>query len=153
MNQEAINKRIQALESELAGLKAELIKPEKFMFKYCNTRYNIGSLLEPIKIESITNNYSTTSFNYRKIKENAQADFQLQKELMCIGAIAEQIDPDYKSRVIWDSTTNWVVYWSVEYEQYRVSSNNTIKYIGVVYMPKDVADKVCEILNNKGIEL
>lgn len=153
MNKDAINQRIQALESELAGLKAELVKPEKVMFKYCNKRFNIGSLLEPIKKEDIPNNYSTTSFNYRQTEANAQADLQLQKELMCIGALAEQIDPNYKSKVIWGGDCNWAVFWNIETKKYAPTSNSVIRYLGVVYMPREVAEKVCEILNKKQVEL
>jgi hypothetical protein len=155
MNHEAINKRIQTLESELAGLKAELTKPEKFTFKYSNRRFNIGSLLEPIKQESIPNSYPTVNLNYRQTESNAQADFQLQKELMCIGALAEQIDPDYKSKTPRYKSDNYYyyVYYGKESNRYHYSNHTFIRTLGVVYMPKEVAEKVCEILNNKQVEL
>jgi hypothetical protein len=150
----AINQRIQALESELAGLKIELKKYEKLMFTYSNKRFNIGNFLEPIKQEIIPNNYSTTSLNYRQLESNAKADFQLQKELMCIGALAEQIDPDYSNKVDW-SNDNYKYYIAYDMHtlEYITASNTFYKRLGVVYMPKDVAEKVCEILNNKGVEL
>lgn len=153
MDKEAINQRIQALESELAGLKAELNKPEKFEFKYSKTDnyminyYGVHRNLHVMNKEYIQN------FRYRQTEANAKADFQLQKELMCIGALAEQIDPEYKSRVDWNDRNNWAIFWNIKTKKYVPTSSSIIRYLGVVYMPKDVAEKVCEILNNKEVEL
>ena len=98
MNKEAINQRIQALKSELAALKAELAKPEKFKFRYTDTKTSfIGSYCVSHNTSGL-DPYNSEHFRYRQTKENAQADFQLQKELMCIGALAEQIDPNYKNK-------------------------------------------------------
>ena len=153
MNHEAINQRIQALESELAGLKAELNRPEKFEFNYSS-----GNLFR-IYAEQIDKNMNVfkagrENFRYRQTESNAQADFQLQKELMCIGALSEQIDPDYKNKVKWIIDKE---FYSIQQDmktgEYQVYYSYPKRRLGVVYMPKNVAEKVCEILNNKQVEL
>lgn len=73
---------------------------------------------------------------------------------MCIGALAEQIDPNYKNRVKWLVDDN---FYSIQQDmrtgEYQVYHSYPKRRLGVVYMPKDVAEKVCEILNNKLVEL
>lgn len=151
MNKEAINQRIQALESELAKLKVELSKVDKFKFRYTDTETSFIGAHWTANYTSGSDPLNLENFRYRQTEANANADFQLQKELMCIGALAEQIDSDYKTKVKFDGDTKYAVIYKDDY--YQVSAHNTIKYLGVVYMPKDVAEKVCEILNNKEVEL
>ena len=146
--------RIQALELELAGLKEELNKPDKFEFKYSYKEcYFIGSSWISTKMEG-NDNKSLEHFRYRQTLENANADLQLEKEMMCISALAEQIDPYYKSKVQWDSLTwNYYIDFSIPANKYFIHNSVNARSLGVVYMPKDVAEKVCEILNNKGVDL
>ena len=150
MNQEAINQRIQALESELAGLKIELNKQEKFKFKYefSNTYHITSNTI----VQNCTGeiNDALQNFRYRQTESNAKADFQLQKELMCISALAEQIDPDYKSKVIWDGwANNYYICINHKTKEYDISYRSVLSRV----LPQEVALKVCEILNNKGVEL
>ena len=154
MNHEAINQRIQALESELAGLKAELNKPEKFEFKYSKTDNYMINYYGVHRNLHVMNKDYLQNFRYRQTEANAKADFQLQKELMCIGALAEQIDPTYKSKIPeYKSDTYYYIYYGKESRKYCYSYDTFTRNLGVVYMPKDVAEKVCEILNNKEVEL
>lgn len=154
MNHDKINQRIQALESELAGLKAELSKANSFKFDYTNKKTSfIGTYF-------VTNNTSGSdplnleTFRYRHLKSNADADLQLQKELMCIGALAEQIDPDYKTKVNWGIDKQFYsIHQDMETKEYQVHNAYPKRRLGVVYMPKDVAEKICKILNNKEVEL
>lgn len=158
MNYDKINQRIQTLESELAGLesglaelKAELSKANNFKFDYINMKTSF------IGTYCVSNNASGSdpldleTFRYRHLKSNADADLQLQKELMCIGALAEQIDPDYRSEVRFDGDEKYAVI--KKDSTYQISSHHSIRYPGVVYMPIDVAEKVCEILNNKQVKI
>lgn len=147
--------RIQALELELAGLKEELNKPDKFEFKYLYKECCfIGSSWVSLKMEG-NDNKSLKHFRYRQTLENAESDLQLQKEMMCIGALAEQIDPDYKSRVDWYNHACRKYHISYDYQEknYYVSSSLYSRMLGVVFMPQEVATQVCKILNNKGVEL
>ena len=155
MNQEAINQRIQALETELAGLKAELIKPSSFNFNY---KAGGTTLISSFEITTACTGADVdylANFRYRQTEINAQADFKLQKELMCIGALADQIDPEYKSRVDWNNHACRKYHISYDHQDkvYYVSSSMYSRVLGVVFMPQDVATQVCKILNNKGVEL
>ena len=151
VNKDEILEKIKALETELIGLKDELNKSDKVGFKYIARECCfVGSSWVSTQMDG-TDKSALEYFRYRQTEANANADLQLNKELMCIGALAEQIDPDYKNKVDWGSiTTNWTVYYD---RKYKITSNTSIRYLGVVYMPKEVAEKVCEILNNKGVDL
>lgn len=153
MNKDAINQRIQALEAELAGLKEELNKPTNFTFNYEKGKTIRVAEVCTYDTQMCDNNRYLDNFRYRKTRSNAEKDLKLQKELMCIGALAEQLDPDYKSKVIWDNKTynSYIAYSVVTHIYYVNSCYNRL--LGIVYMPKDLAEKVCEILNNKGVEL
>ena len=154
MNQEAINKRIQALETELAGLKDELNKSDNISFKYTARECCfVGSSRVTTQMDG-TDKSALMYFRYRQTEANANADLQLQKELMCIGALAEQIDPDYKSKIIWGTNAcNYYIFFNNKIKKYETAYSNVMQLVGVVYMPRDVAIKVWEILNNKGVEL
>lgn len=154
MNHDKINQKIQALESELAELKAELSKVNRFKFDYTNRKTSF------IGTYCVTNNTSGSdplnleTFRYRQTQANAAADFQLQKELMCIGALAEQIDPDYKTKLNFiNRCPRYMVYYDCINESYTITYDTNCRALGVVYMPKAVAEKVCEILNNKQVEI
>lgn len=154
MNHDKINQKIQALEFELAGLKAELSEVDKFKFRYTYTETSfIGTTCVTHKTSGADRS-SLENFRYRQTEKNANADCQLQKELMCIGALAEQIDPDYKTKVNWGIDKQFYsIHQDMETKEYQVHDSYPKRRLGVVYMPEAVAEKVCEILNNKEVEL
>lgn len=155
MNHEEINQRIQALETELAGLKDVLNKSDKISFKYIPKECCfVGSSWVSTQMDG-TDKSALEDFRYRQDETNAQADFQLQKELMCIGALADQIDPEYKSRVDWNNHAcrKYNISYDHQDKEYYVSSSMYSRVLGVVFMPQEVATQVCKILNNKGVEL
>ena len=154
MTKDKILKTIQVLEAELIKLKTELNKPEKFIFVYAEgftfkvSEYSVSRGQEGKDQDYLTN------FRYRQTKINAETDLQLQRELLCIGALAEQIDHEYKSKVQWDSLTwNYYIDFSIPANKYFINNSVNARSLGVVYMPKDVAEKVCEILNNKEVNI
>lgn len=154
MNHYKINQRIQALESELAGLKAELSKVNNFKFDYTNTKTPFIGTYCVSNNTSGSDPFSLENFRYRHLKSNADADFQLQKELMCIGALAEQINPDYRSEVSWTFDREFYsIQQDMKTKEYQVYCSYPKRRLGVVYMPKDTAEKVCEILNNKQVKI
>jgi len=155
MNHDKINQRIQALESELAGLKAELSKVDKFKFRYTDTETSFIGTNWVAHKTSGADPSNLENFRYRQLESNADADFQLQKELMCIGALAEQIDPNYKTKIDFTHrhSNKFMIFYDYPSETYTISSNSDWRALGVVYMPKHVAEKVCEILNNKQVEI
>lgn len=154
MKSEDILKELAEAKSRIEFLEKELKKPEQFEFIYKeDNTYYIGGC-------SIQNGLSGNSenllnyFRYRQTEANAKADLQLQKELMCIGALAEQVAPDYKSKVSWTFDREFYsIQQDMKTKEYQVYCSYPKRRLGVVYMPEDVAEKVCEILNNKKIEL
>lgn len=154
MNHDKINQKIQALESELAELKAELSKVDKFKFRYTDMKTSFIGAHWTANYTSGSDPLNLENFRYRQTETNAAADFQLQKELMCIGALAEQIDPDYKTKVNWGIDKQFYsIHQDMKTKEYQVHYSYPKRRLGVVYMPKDVAEKVCEILNNKQVEI
>lgn len=155
MNNDAINKRIKNLEQELAGLKAELeVSTSKFQCSYTVDATYFIAETETLSGYKGNQTERLEHFRYRQTEENAKADFKLQKELMCIGALAEQLDPDYKSKISWNDTNSKVcVIFDKKTKRYSTSSNNYIRTLGTVYMPYDLALQICRILNDEQIEL
>ena len=155
VNKDEILEKIKALETELIGLKDELNKSDKVGFKYIARECCfVGSSWVSTQIGG-TYKSALEYFRYRQTEANANVDLQLQKELMCIGALAEQIDPDYKSRVDWNNHACRKYHISYDYQDksYYVSSSMYSRVLGVVFMPQEVATQVCKILNNKGVDL
>lgn len=154
LTKEQILAKIEAAEAELANLKAELNKPDKFEFKYpFNVAYLIG-------MESTTNEATgtlaayLTHGRYRINSNNAEQAVQLNRESNLIGAIAEQIDPDFASKVLWDNDIrNYCIEYVISSKQYVLVSTSYFKTPGVVFMPKEVAEQVCEILNSNQVSL
>lgn len=151
MDKEQIKIQIEDLKANLEALERELNKPNKFEFKYDkDNTYYISSYKIIAGYDGEDKDY-LPKFRFRQKETNAEADFKLQKGLMCIGALAEQIDQDYKNRVIWDEKNeNYYIYYD---NKYKIFYHTSMKALGVIYMPKDVAEKVSEILNNKEVEL
>lgn len=154
MKSEDILKELAEAKSRIEFLENELRNPEqfKFIYKEDNT-YAIYS-------GDISGGWDGSSgdllnnFRYRQTEVNAKADFQLQKELMCIGALAEQVDPDYKSKVSWAFDREFYsIHQDMKTKEYQVQCSYPKRRLGVVYMPKDVAEKVCEILNNNRVTI
>ena len=149
MTKEQIQEKIVKLEIELQALKSELTKPIKFKLElYEGYRICSDGVTEE-KVEQTTHTYLL-----RRNLLNAKADYQLKYETLNIGAIAEQLDPDYKSKLDWDDymQPKDCICLYTPTNTYYVNSHYVYRALGVVYMPKDLAVKVCEILNNKELE-
>lgn len=162
MNYDKINQRIQALESGLVELKAglaklktKLSKANSFKFDYIKMKTSFIGTYYIANDISGSGSSNLENFRYRQFESNADDDFQLQKELMCIGALAEQIDPNYKTKIDFTHrhSNKFMIFYDYPSETYTISSNSDWRALGVVYMPKDTAEKVCKILNNKLVKI
>lgn len=154
LTKEQILAKIEAAEAELVNLKAELSKPDKFEFKYSfSASYLIGANSIVSETTGALAAYLTHG-RYRINSGNAEQAVQLNRESNLIGAIAEQIDPDFASKVLWgNDIRNYYIDYNVNSRQYVLVSTSYFKTPGVVFMPKEVAEQVCEILNSNQISL
>ena len=154
LTKEQILAKIEAAEAELANLKAELNKPNKFEFRYpFNVAYLIGMKSTTHEATGTLAAYLTHG-RYRINSNNAEQAVQLNRESNLIGAIAEQIDPDFASKVVWDGDIrNYYIEYNLNSRQYVLVSTSFFKTPGVVFMPKEVAEQVCEILNSNQVSL
>lgn len=154
LTKEQILAKIEAAEAELANLKAELNKPDKFEFKYpFSASYLIGTDSTANETTGTLAAYLTHG-RYRINSDNAEQAVQLNRESNLIGAIAEQIDPDFASKVLWgNDIRNYYIEYNINSRQYVLVSTSYFKTPGVVFMPKEIAEQVCEILNSNQVSL
>ena len=158
MNANKINEQIEKLEQELAKLKAEATAPSKYQIEYeAGSTYLIGSY-RTIPGKSGTDNDFLNSGRYRKTLKFANEHCKTQNEMMRLGALIEAVTIEL-------GMEDWVADWndssqSKHHVQYAYKDNKyyldywlTFRIIGVIYIPKKVAERVCEILNNKEYEL
>lgn len=154
LTKEQILAKIEAAEAELVNLKAELNKPDKFEFKYpyCNS-FLIDKDHVINEVTGTCKSYLTNGM-YRAKLNNAKQAVQLNRESNLIGAIAEQIDPDFASKVLWgNDIKNYYIKYNINNKQYVIVSTSYFKTPGVVFMPKEVAEQVREILNSDQVSL
>ena len=158
MNANKINEQIEKLEQELAKLKAEATAPSKYEIEYeewntwCVGNYKI------IQRHSGTDEDYLNSGRYRSTKKFANEHFKIQNEMMRLGALVEAVTIEMNME-------DWVADWSdgdqhkchISYDNFSTPSYTIyvvfLRDMGVIYMPKEVAIRVCEILNNKDYEL
>ena len=153
-----INTQIERLEQELAKLKAEATAPSQYEIEYeAGSTYLIGSY-RTIPGKSGTDNDFLNSGRYRKTLKFANEHCKTQNEMMRLGALIEAVTIEL-------GMEDWVADWndssqSKHHVQYAYKDNKyyldywlTFRIIGVIYIPKKVAERVCEILNNKEYEL
>lgn len=153
-----INEQIERLEQELAKLKAEATAPSQYEIEYeAGSTYLIGSY-RTIPGKSGTDNDFLNSGRYRKTLKFANEHCKTQNEMMRLGALIEAVTIEL-------GMEDWVADWNnssqpKHHVQYDCKGNKyysdcwlTFRIIGVIYIPKKVAERVCEILNNKEYEL
>jgi len=156
MNINKINTQIERLEQELAKLKAEATAPSKYEIEYEDgDTFCIGirgTLLET----SGTDEDFLNAGRYRSTRKFTNEHLKTQIKMMRLGALIEAVSIEL-------GMEDWVADWSDEHEycvrynhkggEYCLDYWRTAKTVGVIYMPKEVAERVCEILNNKEYKL
>lgn len=154
MKPEEILAELKIARERIEFLENELKKQEKFEFKYeRGETFIIYS--DEIESEGIGDVQRKLDFGLYRINENnAKEALQLNKENNIIGAIAEQIDVNFSKDINWNNKENkYTIYYNNQTGKYSSSCNSFNRYLGTVYMSKEVAKRVCEILNNKEVEL
>lgn len=155
MKKEEILAELKIARERIEFLENELKKPEKFEFKYEREETFI---IYSDEIESEGNGDVQRKLDfglYRINENNAKEALQLNKESNIVGAIAEQIDVNYSKDIDWNNKEGnyYSIYYNNQTGKYSSFCNSFNRYLGTVYMSKEVAKRVCEILNNKAVEL
>jgi hypothetical protein len=158
MNINKINEQIERLEEELAKLKAEATAPRQYEIEYeCGDAFYIGSYIISEKTTRFIDSCLNTG-RYRSTEKFTNEHFKIQNEMMRLGALVEAVTIEMNME-------DWVADWSDDSQlKYYVDCDCkgneyysdcwwTLKTTGVIYMPEEVAIRVCEILNNKEYEL
>ena len=158
MNINKINEQIERLEEELAKLKAEATAPRQYEIEYeCGDAFYIGSYIISEKTTRFIDSCLNTG-RYRSTEKFTNEHFKIQNEMMRLGALVEAVTIEMNME-------DWVADWSDDSQlKYYVDCDCkgneyysdcwwTLKTTGVIYMPEEVAERVCEILNNKEYEL
>jgi hypothetical protein len=158
MNICKINTQIERLEQELAKLKAEANKHSKYELEYKNGDTFLISNRTVMGEAAGQSNGLLKAGRYRKTLKYANEHFKTQNEMMRLGALIEAVTIEMNMEY-------WVADWnnyrqSKHYVTYDCAINKycldcwwTYRTMGVIYMPREVAERVCEILNNEEYEL
>jgi len=158
MNINKINEQIERLEQELAKLKAEATTTSKYEIEYEAGNTNLIGNYRTIQGNSGTDEDYLNTGRYRKTLKFANEHFKTQNEMMRLGALIEAVTIELGMEdwvADWDNEdqTKYFVHYAHEDSKYYLDYWWTAKTSGVIHMPKEVAERVCEILNNKEYEL
>ena len=158
MNANKINEQIERLEEELAKLKAETNKPNKYEIEYEDGDTFFISIKTVMGEATGQSNDLLKAGRYRSTEKFTNEHFKIQNEMMRLGALIEAVTIDL-------GLEDWVEDWNnssqpKHHVQYDCKGNKyysdcwwTFKTVGIIHMPEEVAKRVCEILNNKEYEL
>lgn len=143
--------RIEFLEKELTKA---IQKEEKFEFNY---PFNNTFLINKDVVYGgwKDNNPQALRFGlYRINEDNAIHQLNLNKESNLIGAIVEQINSKYLEDIKFNfNEPKYCILYDHHKKIYKYSFNISCRILGVNYMSKDLAEKVCEILNKGLVQL
>jgi len=158
MNINKINEQIERLEEELAKLKAEATAPRQYEIEYeCGDAFYIGSYIISEKTTRFIDSCLNTG-RYRSTEKFTNEHFKIQNELMRLGALVEAVTIEMNMEdwvADWndEAQVKYCVYYNHKGGEYYLDYWRAAKTIGAIHMPKKVATRVCEILNNKEYEL
>ena len=158
MNANKINEQIERLEEELAKLKAETNKPNKYEIEYEDGDTFFISIKTVMGEATGQSNDLLKAGRYRSTEKFTNEHFKIQNELMRLGALVEAVTIEMNMEdwvADWndDSQPKYYVDCDCKGNRYYPDCWWTLKTTGVIYVPKKVAERVCEILNNKEYEL
>ena len=154
-----INEQIEKLEKKLAKLKAEANKPSQYKLEYKDDSiFLVGYRDAPIRWNAGKEEDHLRTGRYRKTEKFANEHLNIQNEMMRLGALIEAVTIEL-------GMEDWVADWNDKHQyKYCVRYNNEdnkyradcwwiLRTVGAIYIPEVVAERVCEILNNKEYEL
>jgi hypothetical protein len=158
MNINKIIEQIERLEEELVKLKEEANKPSKYEIEYKYGDTFFVSNYATIQWKTKKEECHLKAGKYRKTLRFANEHLNIQTEMMRLGALIEAVTielgmEDWVADWNDDSQLKYYVDCDCKGNKYYSDFWQTFRTTGVIYMPPEVAERVCEILNNKEYEL
>jgi hypothetical protein len=147
--------KIELIQEKINNLQEELdeLKKPKFKFEY---KENGTYLKDNMCIYDGYSGIDAGCLNYglyRIHKRNAENQLRLNKESNLIGALAEQLDDGWVADWGDIDQSKWKIVFNYIKNKYDMDYDYTAKSLNINYMSRDVAEKICKILNNKEVEL
>ena len=160
MNANKINEQIEKLEQELAKLKAEATVPSKYELEYKDDSiFLVGYRDAPIRWNVGKEEDHLKAGRYRSTEKFANEHCKTQNEMMRLGALIEAVTIEMNMEdwvADWNDKNQTKGFVSYDHEDNKYVESyflRTNRLAGVIYVSKEVAKRVCEILNNKEYEL
>ena len=159
MNANKINEQIERLEEELAKLKAETNKPNKYEIEYEDGDTFFISIKTVMGEATGQSNDLLKAGRYRSTEKFTNEHFKIQNEMMRLGALVEAVTIEMNMEdwvADWNDKNQTKGFVSYDHEDNKYVESyflRTNRLAGVIYVSKEVAKRVCEILNNKEYEL
>jgi len=155
MDKEQLSKDIQKLKAKISDIEEKLNEPEQFELKY--ERRNTYMLYSASVNRGIKDGEIPEYLEhgrYRVTEEYANKSLERNKRANRLEALVEQVSIEL-GMIDWEadwsdsSRLKWYVFYKHGENKWSWSHNITLNTAETVYMPIEVAERVCEILNNK----
>jgi hypothetical protein len=153
MNKQVVQKRIETLEAELERLKEEVNKPEKFEMEFTigGTYILYPSAAQRLILPKCAGDSTSARENgaYRTTEQGAKLSLERNKKANRLEMLVEYLGGLVDGET---SENRFYVYRSV-YGTWVYSGSGSCFYPGVVYTTREVAIRVCELLNSGEYEI
>jgi hypothetical protein len=140
--------RINALEKELSKLRSELNEPYIIKFEKNNT-YLIG-VYEIIRSVNGSQFSNINNGRYRKTKQGAELSFERNRKTNRLEMLVESLGGLKEFEV---GENNWYIAYSIYNKEWEIYNNTAVDLLTVYITTKEIAQEVCDILNNKRYKL
>jgi len=142
MDKEKLQQDINEIKEKLSEMEAELQIKNKFEFVYEDGKtYFIGSY--STEVDYIVSKECVEYGRYRKTKQSAEKALLLQKEVMRLHSLVEQLDGENGNFFIFEQFGAW--------KTGKILYNDF--YPGMVLMSEKCANEICRMLNVGEVEL
>lgn len=154
MDKQQLEQNIKNMEAEIAKMKAELNKPEKFEFKYAGESTFIFTGTRIFPSRDAYDNECLDHYRYRISETNAEAEVLRNKQANFIGALFEQIDVDYAEGINWSerNQAKYYITYCTNAKEWDLCSSFLCATPGVVYASKEVVFQAIRLLNSGQVE-
>lgn len=157
MNNAELKEKIEQMEKELNELKKAVLKQEEPKFERTDRYFCVGldgkynfEVIAQTDVNSIFDNYHYDNNNYFHIYERAEEVAEKIKLLLKLERLHDTFCPDFVPDLNNTDYDRYGVYYDVEEKAWRnVSYSFSVNPVDVYFSTKEIAQKVCDILNSE----